>query len=325
MVDIGLPLWRRRLGQSACHKITSAAASLALLACPGLANAWGPQGHKTIGLIAEHYLTNSQRDEVQRLLALPIDPPVPANMADRATWADVYRDSDRNTTKERYNATHNWHFVDVDIEKPDLKAACFGDAPLPAGTLASQGPEKDCVARKIEQFQAELANHHLADTERALALNYLLHFVGDIHQPLHAAEHDNDQGGNKVFVVAGQAQYGDTQHGYWDSVTVARLGSGPGPLSAALIADITPADLKAWRKGGPRDWAMESYASAKTIAYAVPTDTRPCLIKVYGKPPRHETCRQLTKDYPAIAAGRAQRQLQMAGVRLADIIAQALK
>ena len=113
MVDIGLPLWRRRLGQSACHKITSAAASLALLACPGLANAWGPQGHKTIGLIAEHYLTNSQRDEVQRLLALPIDPPVPANMADRATWADVYRDSDRNTTKERYNATHNWHFVEI--------------------------------------------------------------------------------------------------------------------------------------------------------------------------------------------------------------------
>lgn len=309
---------------SPVRKFAITVSSLALLASPGLAKAWGPQGHKTIGLIAEHYLTAAQRAEVQRLLALPIDPDVPATMADRATWADVYRDSDRDTTKVRYDATHNWHFVDIDVDAPDFKRACHGDAPFPAGVLASQGPANDCVVRKIEQFQAELADRRLPDAERALALTFLLHFVGDVHQPLHAAEHKNDQGGNKVLVVAGKAKYGDKLHGYWDSVTVARLGSGPEALSAALIKDISPADLQAWRKGGPRDWAMESFQGAKDVAYNLPATTRPCLIRGYDKPPTQEICHLLSDDYQAAAAGRAQQQLEMAGVRLAWVIGKAL-
>ena len=305
------------------------AALLALGVSPGAALAWGNDGHRTIGLIAEHYLTAAQRAEVKRLLALPIDPALPANMMDRATWGDAYRDSDRNTTKVRYYATRKWHFVDIDIDNPDLKAACFGDQTLPAGTLASKGPADDCVARKIEQFQAELADRSLPDAERALALNFLLHFVGDLHQPLHAAEHDHDQGGNKVLVVSGSAQYGDTLHGYWDSKTVSRMGSSPQAISTALIAamdqTLTPADLADWRRGGPRDWAQESFQIAKTSAYDIPAITRPCLIKDYDKPPKHEVCRVLPTTYAVDATGQARRQLEKAGVRLAYVIGQALQ
>jgi len=294
------------------------------LGVPNAALAWGNKGHKTIGLIAEQYLSPAQKAEVQRLLALPIDPYLPATMADRATWADAYRDSDRNTTKVRYTGTRQWHFVDLDVDAPDLKAACFGDVLLPAGALASQGPADDCVARKIEQFQAELADHSLPDSERALALMFLLHFVGDIHQPLHAAEHQHDQGGNKVFVVNGKAKFGTTLHGYWDGTTLDRLGSSPEAIAADLTQAITPADLAAWRAGGPRDWAMESFQAAASVAYKIPAATRPCLIKAFNGPDKQEACHQLSAGYPVAATGRARSQLQKAGVRLAFALSKAL-
>ena len=154
-----------------------AAAALVAAFTQQSAYAWGNDGHKVIGLIAQHYLSRVELAEVQRLLNLPADPALKATMEQRATWGDAYRDSDRNTTKVRYTLTHNWHFVDLDIEHPDLTAACFGDHRAPAATLASEGPADDCVVGRIEAFQAELADRTLDDGERAKALMFLLHFV----------------------------------------------------------------------------------------------------------------------------------------------------
>ena len=118
------------------------------------------------------------------------------DIASEATWADKYRDSDRNGTKIRYEATWRWHFVDVELPQPDLVAACFGHPALPLGIPASKGPPQACVVDKINQFSAELGDPATAYSEQLVALKFLLHFVGDLHQPLHASD-DHDSGGRR--------------------------------------------------------------------------------------------------------------------------------
>jgi hypothetical protein len=155
---------------------------------PRPAFAWGDEGHKVIALIAEHHLDPAVRAKVATLLAADTDPLTAHDIASEATWADKYRDSDRSTTKVRYEATWRWHFVDIELAQPDLGAACFGHPPLPPGVPASKGPPQACVVDKIDQFAAELGDRATSAPEQLLALKFLLHFVGDLHQPLHAAE-----------------------------------------------------------------------------------------------------------------------------------------
>jgi hypothetical protein len=68
-------------------------------------------------------------------------------------WADKYRDSDRNGSRERYDRTRQWHFVDIELDKPNLDRACFGHPGLPSGVLASRGPAGACIVDKIDQFR----------------------------------------------------------------------------------------------------------------------------------------------------------------------------
>jgi len=89
----------------------------------------------------------------------------------------------------------------MEIRHPDLTSACFGRAPLPAQTTASQGPAQDCIVDKIAQFQRELTDLATPTDERRMALQFLLHFVGDLHQPLHSSD-DNGRGGNNKTVTA---------------------------------------------------------------------------------------------------------------------------
>ena len=95
--------------------------------------AWGDEGHKVIALVAEHYLDPAIRAKVAGLLATDTDTLTDHDISSEATWADKYRDSDRDTTKIRYEATWRWHFVDVELGQPDLASACFDRPPLPAG------------------------------------------------------------------------------------------------------------------------------------------------------------------------------------------------
>jgi S1/P1 Nuclease len=163
------------------------------------AHAWGDEGHEVIGLIADHYLKPAVRARVNGILAEDDSGLVLRDIAHESTWADKYRDSDRGTSKLRYRATRDWHFVDLELAGMDLERACHGRPPLPPGTDASQGPADDCVVDKIDEFIAELKNPAISDRERRLALQFLLHLVGDVHQPLHASD-DYDQGGNRKFV-----------------------------------------------------------------------------------------------------------------------------
>src|SRR5215471_6355143 len=145
----------------------------AVLVAPRPALAWGDEGHKVIGLIAEHYLDPTVRAKVGTLLAADTDPLAGHDIASEATWADKYRDSDRHTTKIRYDATWRWHFVDIELTQPDLAAACFGHPPLPSGVPASKGPPQACVVDKIDQFAAELSDRATGASEQAAGAEVL--------------------------------------------------------------------------------------------------------------------------------------------------------
>src|SRR5215472_8664664 len=117
--------------------------------------AWGDDGHKTIALIAQHYLAPDVKRKVAAMLAADPDNLTKHDIASEATWADKYRDE--NNRQDHYEQTKNWHFTDIEIDHPDLVAACFGRKPLPPGTVASNGDPEDCAVDKIEQFQVELS------------------------------------------------------------------------------------------------------------------------------------------------------------------------
>ena len=277
------------------------------------AYAWGDEGHEIVGLIADHYLDPAVKATVNRLLAADTTGLTPNRNIDvEATWADKFRDSDRNTTRVRYNETHNWHFVDLELSGPDPKTACFGEPPL-NGALASNGPADDCIVDKLDEFIAELKDPGTSPGERLLALQFILHFVGDIHQPLHASDY-NDQGGNVETVTAANvSKKPGTLHGCWDTQFVAMQGKGKTAIANKLIARITAAQRTQWSSGTPATWANESFTIAKVNVYGpLPQPTSP-----------HHYA--LTKAYVTNARSVVAEQLSKAGVRLAFVLNNALQ
>lgn len=282
----------------------------ALFALSAPARAWGEEGHEVVALIAQHYLTPRARARVQALLAGDDTRLCPRDIAHEASWADKYRDSDRDGGRQRYRGTREWHFVDLELESPDLERACHGRPALPLGVAAARGPAEDCIVDKIDQFRSELANPRTDLEERRLALQFLLHLVGDLHQPLHASDR-HDQGGNREIAAAPGIGVG-TLHHDWDTEFVARLGANAADVAAHLIARISAAERRRWSRGTPADWAFESFSVGKTHAYG--------LLPAPSGAHRYE----LPGSYVNDALGVTARQLSAAGVRLALVLNQAL-
>jgi S1/P1 Nuclease len=268
---------------------------------PARAHAWGYEGHEIIAEIARAYMTPAALAKVDALLAGDVSNSLTAHdMASEATWADAYRGAG-------HKETASWHFVDIELDRPDVKSACFGFPP--AADPASSGPAEDCIIDKISEFTAELASPANPADERLLALKYVLHFVGDIHQPLHAAD-NHDRGGNCVSLALGGPRT-QNLHGYWDTGVVQAIGSDPVAVSKSLIASITPADVRRWSSGGPKDWAMESFEIAGAGAYTL--GSKPGCDGGQGAIP-------LPPGYAEAARKTASIQLEKAGVRLAIVL-----
>ena len=273
--------------------------------------AWGDEGHEVIGLIAEYYLKPTVHARVLELLRQDDTGLVERDMAHESTWADKYRDSDRYEEKRRYLGTRNWHFVDLEIKGLDVSSACYGRRPLAAGVRASVGPAEDCIIDKIDQFYAELKNPATPEAERRVALQFLLHLVGDLHQPLHASD-DHDQGGNRKL-VSGEGIGSNNLHHDWDIEFVMRLGAGAADIAHALIARITEAERVRWSSGTPLDWAVETYGVSKQHAYG--------MLPAPSEGSRYE----LSKAYVDDATQVTREQLCKAGVRLAFMLNRALE
>jgi hypothetical protein len=278
--------------------ITTIAALVALTA-PNPAFAWGNEGHEIIAAIARGEMTPHAVAWVDAILATDADTLTAPDMASRATWADRWRDSGHRETAE-------WHFVDQELVKPDIKSACFGE-PKPSDP-PSAGPAQDCIVDKINEFETELM-HSNTPAERLLALKYLLHFIGDVHQPLHASD-NQDRGGNCVHVLLGEHRTSNL-HSFWDTGVLAPLGSDPRTVATSLAKEISPVDRARWAAGTPTAWARESYGVARSVAYTIrsragcESDVAPIA---------------LSDAYQAKALTAAKTQLERAGVRLAWVL-----
>jgi hypothetical protein len=133
---------------------------------------WGGEGHSLIARIAWVQLTPAVQARVSGILGPNV------TIQSIASWADNVRNQRRETGP--------WHYIDIPIDKPHLD-------------MARDCPKGDCVIAKIEDFQKVLKDPAAAPAQRREALLFLVHFVGDMHQPLHCSD-NNDQGGNKVLV-----------------------------------------------------------------------------------------------------------------------------
>jgi hypothetical protein len=294
-------------GEMLLPKSCLLAAAIAALG-PAPAAAWGDLGHQVTALLAYRHLTPQAKLRLDALLAADTDSLTPPDFASRATWADKYRTTHRETAA--------WHFVDIEIDAPDLQSACFGFPTLGASQLASQGPAQDCVVNKIEEFAGELQGAATPPAERLLALKFLIHLVGDLHQPLHAADHD-DRGGNCIGLSASadrNTARAPNLHAYWDLAVVDAQGASAEQIADKLDAGISAALLNEWASGTARSWAMETFEIARHDAYALPS--RP-------------TCGTqgsvaLPQEYEAEARKVAAAQLQKAAIRMASILNRAL-
>ena len=155
-----------------------------------------------------------------------------ATIEQASVWADCIK-----PLGDRFSYAYSWHYQNVDVCKPfDLKAAC---------------KDGNCVSAQIERNARLLADRTVPARERLMALAFLTHFVGDLHQPMHAGDH-GDLGGNRVAanygVIGGRANL----HGIWDGWLAERAISTPPAGAAAILAQIPPAERRADCRGHGR-------------------------------------------------------------------------
>lgn len=296
------------------------AIAAALLLWPPLAPAWGPLGHQAVGAVADARLSPRAREQVAALLAGDLDadgdPSGRTTLSQVSTWADEIRGS---------TADHpRWHFDDEPV---------CGQAPQEgsAGDWCGGG---DCASRRVRQQLAVLADPKQPLRARNEALKWVVHLVGDMHQPLHAA--DYAQGATRVPVelVTRKAGSGKgagyrspralTLHGAWDVRLVsfalhAAKGSGgvPSPALERLLkrADrFTPALVQA----PPEAWLKESNELARHVALDYPGFA----CGEAPPPPDHPV--QLSTEYQRRAEAVVFERLALAGARLAQVLNDAL-
>lgn len=259
-------------------------------------HAWWEYGHETVALIAEANISARARANMQLLLrAAPLigTPKCPLrNIKDASIWADCIKGD-----QLRWAYTSSWHYQNVDICKPfELKSACAGG---------------NCVSAQIDRNFALLKDKSLPANVRLEALAFLVHFVGDLHQPLHAGDH-GDRGGNDLKASFG-AIPGYNLHSVWDGLLADRA------ISAAptLVQHFSNAEKAIIGAGSTRDWSAESWAISRDIAYAQAVAGDPC-------GPKPET--PVIIDEADVAAARdvLRRQVQRGGIRLAHLLEEAL-
>jgi hypothetical protein len=322
---------RARAHQGIFHRMTkrlrAPLAALAIitagvLAFPALGLAWNPTGHRTIAEIAWEHMTPVARARAVDLLmhgpalaGLATLRPATGTEAERdralflnaATWADLVRD--RNQPWYAYNRP-TWHYADFYWDVVDGRPH---DIP---GT----GPDSMNAGERIIAFRAALADPTVADTTKAVDLAWLLHLVGDIHQPLHCSSRvtardtlpRGDMGGNTFHLDDHH-----NLHGYWDGILNEAVAREPGEDSIAfatrLAHDIEHAHSLAALAGPAAStdvagWERHGLHLAQTVVYAgVTPDEAP------------------SAAYRAEALATSEAQMALAGYRLADLLNAALK
>jgi hypothetical protein len=261
-----------------------------VLGAHGQALAWGPEGHAIVAEIAERHLSEKARTSIAAILGPGV------SLASVASWADDVRGNRPET--------YNWHFVDIPLaaDRYDAARDCKPDA-----------AKGDCIIAAVARLRREVATKRTPAQKRREALRFLVHFIGDLHQPLHTLL--EEKGGNGVPVkffrqpnsAFGAAPKENTNlHVVWDSGLIRHCVWSWNAYVDRLQYDWLPGkDLTALARGTPVQWAEEAHKAARDVAFTVAKGA------------------DLGDDYVARAVPVLDRQLAVAGLRLARVLNEA--
>lgn len=280
-------------------QIAAFAAAFALVfsgLVPSQVLAWGGYGHRTTGEIALANIKPETRRALARLLKYEKQLGTPecplATLSDATVWPDCVR-----RTRWRWGYTAAWHYRTTPIcEAYEPWKNCSGG---------------NCVTAQIERNQRLLADESLPAPIRLEALAFMVHFVGDIHQPLHSGD-KNDRGGNDRKTAYGIIPYMNL-HWIWDGALAERaITSTDGPMVRVYSAQ----ERAQFGGGDAADWGRESWQAARDFVYPTAFDTDPCKSDL-----PNETA--LTQEDIVAAVPVAQRRIRQAGLRMAAMLDQA--
>lgn len=304
--------------------------ALAAFFWPVTAQAWGCKGHQTVALLAEKHLTPEAKQFVLKILSEnPIDPKLNRYcggatrdlLADAATWADDVR-------PERKNGP--WHYIDIPrgTQHGPLEPFCGKDA---------------CVTRAISEQLAILKDKNVDGAKRAEALRYVIHFVGDLHQPLHTVT-NADEGGNCVPVKYLRRNPREHNHSFtpnlhslWDTAIPERDAEGADPAEYADTLDgLFAGEAEGWQKAGIHleDWVWEGFDLTESTVYGnlTPKVSVEPSVPVTSCADDNNIGERLLQQklvageiYQEKAGVVVERRLAEAGIRLAIILNEAVK
>ncbi|GAB3833516.1 S1/P1 nuclease [Hymenobacter jeollabukensis] len=268
-----------RLLRRAARTAASLTAAALLLLSSLDAAAWGREGHRTIALIAQKHLSNKAAAQIKELLG-------DKSIADVASWADEVRN------QPEYKGTGAWHFVNLPL------GYGFGEF--------NQQLKAKTEANAYQAFNDNLkllADKTQPREKRLDALKFVVHLVGDIHEPMHVSRAE-DKGGNDI-----QLQFqgeGTNLHRMWDSGLIHAQGLSDDKMAADY--DHPDKQLAAiWAKSPVEQWLFESYLVST---------------KQYAEAPNGTT---LDAEYYKKHIDEVRVRLQQGGIRLAEVLNEALK
>lgn len=262
------PSARRRAPRRRTATMVAVAMTAALL--PGLSHAWGREGHAIVADIAEARLTPAATRDVAQLLQLD----GAKRMSDVSSWADEIRGEDPDGPM---------HSVRLPLDHTPYNAERFCSK------------QHLCAVGAVEQNEATLRDKCAPPADRERALKYVIHLVGDLHQPLHAVQ------AYKAQVTFQGKQWG--LHKFWDTILIRQLKESPD----AAARDIMASAQNLNDGGTAADWAMESRDVARDQIDP----------KFSGVRNREFASSALDRDYVSQALPIARQRLALAGVRLA--------
>ena len=250
-----------------------AAAATAFALTPAPAFAWGKTGHRVVAAIADAQLSGLARAHVKEILGEA------ESLDEAANWPDEMRS---NPSSFWQKTSTPWHYV-------TLNGIVYDHAP----------PEGDAL-EALNKYSAVLRDPNANLADKQLALRFVVHIVGDLHQPLHVGK-CCDRGGNDIKVKWFGRDL--NLHSVWDSALVDEQQLSFTEMTAKLQRHTSNADVIAWWDNNPRDWISESGQIRETI-YPRPSDDP-------KKVP------ELSYSYVYQHTPIMERRLKQAGVRLA--------
>jgi hypothetical protein len=233
-------IFANRLSELARRIVSSNVIFLLLGVIASPAYPWGSKGHEIVAAIAETHLTDAARKRIKELL------PQGTTLAEASTWPD-----------------------EVGRKIVDMNPYHFINFPKDANAYDQQRDCKlrNCVIEAIAWYLQVLNSPDAPRNEKRIALRFIAHLVGDIHQPLHAGFAE-DRGGNSVDVRFNGRKM--NLHSLWDTGLVELEEGTPAEVAARIEETLTHEDREQWQGGTPEQWALESLAVVRSQVYRLP-------------------------------------------------------